>query len=88
MSNHKEKQFIRHARRVDRDERRRTFWSVFLAPFTPHFESRTRGDAVVAGWSRLLPLSTLNFSQGAACHVCRHPASAYCPVVAPLSKPV
>ena len=57
----------------------------------PTSSPRTRGDVVVAEWRRLLPVSTLTFSQGVARHVCTHPAAlplTYCPVVAPLSKPV
>ena len=69
MSNHKEKQFIRHARRVDRDERRRTFWSVFLAPFTPHFEREPAETPLSPSGvdSSLYQPSTFHRAQHATC---------------------
>ena len=43
------------------------------APFTPHFKSENPRRRRCGRVGSLLPLSTLTFSQGAACHVCRHP---------------
>ena len=72
-------QFIRHAR-VD-SGRRRSFWSVYLAPFTPHFKSE---NAVVAEWRRPHPVSTLTFHRRSMPSA---PCRAYSPVVAPYPNP-